>query len=470
MKIAPARPPWLLAAGVVAFSLVSKLALALSIRRNHPGGIWHPDSYSYQQMALGLRQFGIGWFSSISPDRFEAHRPLGYPLALTGLYSLTGVAPYTMILVQAVLSTLTVLLAFRLGQKLFSARTGFIAALLLSLDIETVGLSQMLLSETLFGFLLLAGLTLLVADMTDAAPGSPLRLPAAGLTLALATFVRPVSYYLIPALAVLLLMLTTGPKRLLFPIRFLLLPALLVGGWQVGNQVVNGVPQFSGMAGVNMLFYRGAGVKAMIEHRTHQPVMRELGFEPGAERPFAGYFALHPDARGLNAAAVSRRWWREGFAILRRHPGVTARVWIRGLGQLLADPGAYDLAVPLGLVRHEEWTGMSEILQRAPGRFLPTMWQQQRAIVWLSAGQGMILLLVYLGVMLWLFAVRSPARFSRAGVLLVVVLLYFLAVSAGPEATGRLRAPVMPLILLFGVAGWLGLGAGRKTTGPDSGT
>jgi hypothetical protein len=82
---------------------------------------------------------------------------------------------------------------------------------------------------------------------------------------------------------------------------------------------------------------------------------------------------------------------------------------------------------------------------------LSEVWAEHR-FVFASSLWGLAFL--YTGVVLWL--VRVPRRGSTAGVVAVVIVLgYFAITSAGPEASSRFRVPMTPLLALLSAAGWL---------------
>ena len=140
---------------------------------------------------------------------------------------------------------------------------GLVAASILALDPLQFWASGTLLSESLMGFLLLLAVALGFRVFAPRRIGIvwPLLL---GLTLAVATLVRPVTYYLLVVASC-----VRGPGRTtaqrgpaVAGVAFLVPVVLLVGGWQVRNEREVGSWRLASVEAVNMRFYRAAAIVA----------------------------------------------------------------------------------------------------------------------------------------------------------------------------------------------------------------
>jgi len=521
---------------LVGFSLLIKLFLLSYTVSYNQEAIWLRDSYYYHSLALAVMKHGLGTVLRLPGFLPIAQRPIGYPLILAGIYALAGIKPMAAILLQVLLSTGTVVLTWLLGRRVLGAPVAFAGALLLCFDPASISSSLMLMSETSFTFLLMAALALLVSGGSHSAirtvyrrdtenaeedsefsrralrlggesilrnPHSAIRnLALAGLLLALAVHIRPVSYYLIPLLALVVFINRgrscsaegAGRKPGTVPVSgtvpefsprvsprfsasraagsmlaFLLFPVLLVGGWQVAKYARSGQAGFNGLGGVNMLFYRGAGALALKQHRSLQDVQHELGFGPSPCRPYSSYFAAHPDAAGLNASALSVRWWNEGLAIVLRHPVETGVLFLRGAVQQLFDPSSLELGLFCGLDLFWSTGEVTRLADRKPGGLLRMVWQRYPADAVLMILCLLYLLGLYVGAAVSLLRLRArkiigtvpdfPRQTGRGAALTLLVgaAFYLLLVSAGPEASARFRVPMMPILVLLAAAGWQGL-------------
>ena len=156
--------------------------------------------------------------------------------------------------------------------------------------------SILLLSETLFLVLFLLSL----AGLVEFLRCRRLRgLAAAGLWLAAATFVRPVTYYLPIALAVGLFLVLAHVPGLRWKAPAVLLVSVLpwLAAWQIRNRVETGFGGFSSIEAHNLYFFSAGDVTARVEHRSLAQVDAELGYDDARL-----FVARHPATAGWNQA------------------------------------------------------------------------------------------------------------------------------------------------------------------------
>ena len=121
----------------------------------------------------------------------------------------------------------------------------------------------------------------------------------AGLWLAAATFVRPVTYYLPFAMAVGLIAALAHVKGLRWKAPAVLLLSVLpwLAAWQFRNCVETGFAGFSSIQTQNLYFFSAAEVTGRVEHRMLADVQNDLGYNDDQ------LFVLrHPQAAEWNQA------------------------------------------------------------------------------------------------------------------------------------------------------------------------
>lgn len=185
--------------------------------------------------------------------RLSAARPPLYPIFIYLVYYIFGAGNlFALRLVQAVVGAVTVVLTFRLGEKVFSRKVAFWAALFLAIYPSAWGYSDMIMSETLFAFLFIASLFFLV----DVPQGSLKAAFFAGILLGLATLTRTVLYQFPVFLTVIYLIFYRKrwshlPHLGVFLLSFwaVLLP------WLARNERVFGEPLLTTKSGVDFFFY-----------------------------------------------------------------------------------------------------------------------------------------------------------------------------------------------------------------------
>jgi hypothetical protein len=462
--------PWL--AGPVIGAAVVRLALLVTVlARAGTHLLVHADTKSYLDPGRNLLLHGR-FIADGMPDLL---RTPGYPLflAVTSLAGLSGAA-----VANVLLSIFSVLLIWKLGRAVFGDnRIALGAAWIFAFEPIAITHSVLLLSEPLFLTLLLLSLERLAEFLR----GRRLSvLVAAGLWLAGATFVRPITYYLSVALAVgLFIVLARVPSlppqrdgriaggpglRWKAPVVLLISVLPWLAAWQLRNWVETGYKGFTSRTSVNLYFFAAADVTSRVEHRPLVDVYQEYGYvciRDCDEQAYLypPYLARNPEQAGWNQAQRLAFMHAEAVRIIREHFGVYLRGCLTNLSRTLFrfGTGTFDSLLYPGDPRVEGST-INEELAGGWGAFV-------KAYPWLAA-EKVFFGAVMLG--LYLFAARGIFRALRGvlrdgtqntGVwLLLGTSLYFLAILAlagSVAAEPRYRLPVTPVICIFAAAGWL---------------
>lgn len=419
---------------ILAFCVISRGGFVLYLAQVDPGIAYEQDTNSYTDPARALvdhRRFD----QAAGDDTPEFLRTPGYPVFLAGVDEVAGSGLTRLLLVQVGLSTLTVFLAFVLATRLWSVTTGLVAGALVALEplqfytagtLITEGLSALaLMTVVLVGFIALTRAT------------QSLRWVAGlGLALALATMVRPVSYYL-PLLAGALLTARLVRERLparqvMAAVAALAVPLVVIlGGWQLRNHLRVDSWRISGVEGKNLFQWRAAGVLAERDGLDLDVVQRRLRAELGpiGDRTQGSFYGGQ---------------YREGITILRAHPYETIEVTARGL-----------------------WSELFGV-QGKVARYLRIQPLSSAAVA-VATGA---LLIFYLAAAYGLALVIKARRALLGHAFVTGTALYVLLASAGPEALGgrgeRFRAPVMAIIALYAAHGALAIWNRRRRADPGA--
>jgi Dolichyl-phosphate-mannose-protein mannosyltransferase len=425
-----------LAGPVIAAGLVRLGLLAMTLARGGSAALYRADTLSYSEPGRNLLLHGRFVEAGV-PD---IARTPGYALFLA-LASLAG--PIAVALAQVIISLFSVALVWRLARSAFPQdRIAIIAAWIFAFEPLSILYSILLLSETLFLALFLFSLIRLVEFLGSRRLRA---LAAAGLWLAAATFVRPVTYYLPIALAAgLMLVLVRVPgMRWKAPAVLLLSVLPWLAAWQMRNRGETGFAGFSSIQTQNLYFFSAAEVTSRVEHRTLPEVQHELGYND--EQLF---LERHPQAAGWNQAQRLEFMGTEAKLVLRAHPWLFLLTHLAGSVRTSLNPGG---AILLDLVDapvdDETFTR-----EREQGPLRAALWMAghhpwQMATM---AALGSLLLALY--VLAVLGVVRNAAS-SVSQWLLLGVSLYFFAVSGGPVAAARLRLPIMPILCVLAASG-----------------
>jgi 4-amino-4-deoxy-L-arabinose transferase-like glycosyltransferase len=162
------------------FVLALGLRLAFGLWLHPPGEFVFSDMWVYDHRAGRLLSGELG--------PWDTFTPVGYPALLAGMYALFGRNFPAIAVVHALFGAASTLLVQRIGRRVPGRAVALISASLVAIHPALVLYSGLLLSETSFGFLLLASLWLL---LRMAERPSIARAALAGSVLGLATVVRP---------------------------------------------------------------------------------------------------------------------------------------------------------------------------------------------------------------------------------------------------------------------------------------
>jgi 4-amino-4-deoxy-L-arabinose transferase-like glycosyltransferase len=368
---------------------------------------------------------------------------------LLGIYTLTGPSVPTAIIVQAVVSTMTVLLTFFLTRTLTGRRgLALVAAAVLALDPVAIQYSNILLTETFT-----SPLIVLVAGCVWSyrASARAVWLVAAGALLAGGILVHPVLLFL-PLFLIAAPLLTRETRTArqfgvaLGAVAIALAPA---SAWIVRNWYVGDFVGISSVTAVNLLKYKAAGVEAELRGTTRDVERDRLTKECEAELP--------PDA---TPGERLRLWQRRGSSILLAHPLTYAKVHAKGMALELIGPERdhttrllYGNAV---LDDAGRYTDASTAAARKEHKVAALEVARYLILGW----QGLLLLGLVTGA--WQLARSRPWLLCA----LMVVPLYVLALSGGPEASPRFRVLYLPLVALLTAVGAQAILLRRRKTQP----
>lgn len=361
-----------------------------------------------------------GRFNSASPPgQPEFLRTPGYPVFIAAVWRIFGESNTAVLLVQVALSGLTDFLAYLLAARMWSVPVGLLAALLIALDPLQSTTAAALLTESLAALLLMVVAAVGFAAFSEkrARPGLWALL---GLAIAVATLVRPVTYYL-PLLVVLLLLVRHVRRRSRLPdlakmlAAFLVPLVLLLGGWQLRNHERVDSWRISGIEAKNLYLFRAAGVVARNSDSSFADTQHQLRVEFGR---------LGTESQG----SYYGRMYRTGLHIVASHPVDAIIGTIDGLWSEL-------FSVKLKILSHIGLDSDS-----------------------FTRGVAVVLLVAFYAVCVYgMVLVVRRRRDLLAHAFVAGVAFYVLLASAGPEALGgrgeRFRAPIVPILILYAAGG-----------------
>lgn len=189
------------------------------------------DALGYDRIGWNLAR-GFGYIEeeihTLTPENDWAINRIGpgYQFFLAGAYALFGHHVWIIWILHALLRGLAVILLFLLARRLFPdhQNIGIVAAILFGFSPDLIVINGLLLTETLFLFLLILSLYLIARLFSG---GGEFIAASAGFTLAVSILTRPTAF--LPLLLILAVLLFRKEWKTFFLI--ILFPVLLVGLW-----------------------------------------------------------------------------------------------------------------------------------------------------------------------------------------------------------------------------------------------
>jgi 4-amino-4-deoxy-L-arabinose transferase-like glycosyltransferase len=445
------RPKLPAIAGILALAALLRclVILAWFLLNGNTEALHYPDTATYLAPAQSLLDHGTLERNG-SP---EIIRGPGYPLLLT-LGLAAGHVEAVTVLLQMLLSVATVYLVYRCALELANGQTrlALAAAALYAVEPLSVVYSCLLLTETLFTFLIASFLFALIHFLKHDSARSLL---IAAVLLSASAFVRPVSYYLPLVVTGVLLFVAPRNRGFRRPLGlatgFLLACAIPLGAWQVRNWQLASYPGFSAIVENGLYFYQQAAVTASLEGRSLDDVQAELGILDPQR-----VVTQHPEWQGLSEGEIHVRMGAEGKRVIRQHPLTYAKNHLRSIFGLLITPGSGDIVKLTGNFGHDVSSAGDP---SAAGQAANLHASSSGSVARVAAGgpariMTALLLSGIAAAYLLLAALGSfgqiPARLRWT---LIAIGVYFWIVSCLPQPPARLRHPLMPILCLLAAYG-----------------
>lgn len=405
-------------------------ALLLFIAFQNPERSILPDTDSYIQPALALLENG-GQYTTASAIR----TPI-YPMFIALVYWLFGKHLAAIISVQILVSTLTVLLTYRLGLQFFPKNVAVLGAFLAAISVELIVHSFYIITETLFTFLLLASLLALTIYLKKEGISW---LIISALLLAFTILCRPIVVFF-PIFYLLLILLFSKKSmrsRAREGIIYIVCTIAVLLPWVWRNNYFVGLPTISTISNLNLLYYNAVSLEANLRELSEAQVRTEMDSRVAETLLELGW--QDNEANRASAHSLLAR------KIILAHPFRYALLHLKSdVNNLL--PSITEITEILGITAGGKGTAsvlnQYGILAAARHYFGDHLW-----IIWLLLPIILLLGLIYLGSLGGVWWLISKHHWQTLIILLVPV-MYLLLIPGAPSLP-RFRVPVMPYLTLL---------------------
>lgn len=401
------------------------------------------DTIRYERPALSLVENG-NLYSKESPDisKNETLRvPPGYPVFIAGVYSVFGEGNrYAVVIAQIVVSIFSAWLLYLIAAQLWSPRVGMIAAALIVIDPLQIHYSQVLMSEVLLVPALLLFVLFSIQMMTN--PQQRYRYALLmGISLAAATMIRPVNYYMIAfvlvGIALCKPLIGLNKKQLVNILMMIAIPyALIIGSWHIRNGELTGAYIFTDNQGALFLEYKSA---AILAHKNGTTAEEEYAKIQQTMPP--NYVSLAEKYEYEKTKALEIFWDNQYDHLI---------LALKNLPHVVLYPGFDELKV---------FGGQSKGDAELPEGTTEMSWVQQIEQktghkLWYFLLMGVIGVYIVFIQGLFLYGIiktwSTASQLVTLHALILGIVAFYVAMSVGNSfAYPRLRAPLMPFFVLY---------------------
>ncbi len=400
------------------------------------------DSSLYLTAAFNLKTYGI--FSEqpgSPPPPTMLHLP-GYPLFLAVATAAVAASWFTVAL-QHALSLMTVVILFQLVAEAWDRRLAFWAALGYGVEPFTVYQANLLMSDTLFVFLLMLGLHWYLRALRRQ---SVRWLVGSAVVFGLSVYVRSVGLYVVGLLTAWWIFAAcrsrAGWRLTAAGLALAVIVGSMLAPWVARNGRALGVWKLSTLPNFVLLLY----------HANHALALRE-GISPPAAR---GRLIAEMEARTNDVASRDAFMGRRAREILRQEWRSYLPVYLVKIAPFFLQSGWRDVAEASGFSSRARPLDLTTALVRRQWGSIAAALRPTDAPSWAHlVGTGFYLALTVLALAGAVGPRRGPKP-QRAVGWLLAALVAAVALLSSPLSHARYRQPVQPLLFALAAVAVVG--------------
>lgn len=396
----------------------------------------NPDAYNYENIALNLVNHGVFSDEVQAPYVLDLDRTPLYPVFLATVYELSESSRTAAVLCQLLLGSLTVGLTYLFSRALLrSHQIALFASLILALDPLTIMYTNMLMTETLFTFFLVAGSTTLVEYFRS---HRLLWLFISAIMYASATLTRPIGQFL-PLALILLIVFAAGPEQrwvaLLRGLLFASISLALIFVWVYRNHQVAGIWLISDIGEYNLAYYSARAVLEVAEDVSEEEAVAKID----------AMIKARDNSENLSPAETVKLERQVALKVFKQYPLPTIEVYVDSMLQFLINPGLDNICAQLSLAGNVEGCKVTKsisnpnFIEKIRLKFGNMDNVQLVIAVWSVLFLFAIYALSAVGIYIW---IKNKQWFELLN--LLVIIAYLILLSAGGQTTSRFRVPTIP--------------------------
>lgn len=422
---------------ILLLALLLRLLLLIAILIKNPEGIYLYDSYGYWN--LGYNMFHNGVFSQaadvpLDPDYYRT--PL-YPLFIA-FAEMIGPEGFSIIILQILLAVLSCYFVYKLAHLI--TRNRFIsntAALIIAIDLPSVALSDLVLTETLFAFLMVLAFYFFVRFIQKNKWSDLVYTAIFSASLILC---RPIAFC-VPVLFSAFIFYRSY-KNIKIVLRWIALYSgivlMILSPWFIRNKITFGHYFLSVIREHNLLNYQAAAVYA---ERFNYPLPQSqsiLRWKTFREFKGNAYTQPYEYASFIEKEAIS---------VITTYPGIFLKQQVVQVAYFFFKPSCAYFEIQFG-----HWGKGYNTIPKSYNVFSDFFKRTSKLSIALVIFQMLVMVVVYAG---FIFGIRYMRKQKLLFILslFLFTILAFAVMNLPPVTEARFRVPIMPLIAIVSACG-----------------
>jgi 4-amino-4-deoxy-L-arabinose transferase-like glycosyltransferase len=397
---------------------------------NNPQGFLLFDSYGYLNIADNLLDHQIfsraNKIEKLTPD--ISRTPI-FPIFLSVLKTIYDSNLFIAFVILLV-GCFNALLTYKLCLLIFNNhKIAFISAMLLAIDIPSIYFSSIILTETIFTFLLLCVTIYFVRYLTYKRTKLIL---ITGVLSSILILCRPIAIF-IPLILLIILIIKKTPIK--YSVLFISSAYILVFGWMGRNYNTFNTFSLSSISSINFYFYTNASIVAEVNNITTNEAQGALKKE--LERAFDW------QEKATDIVLMIDYCNTQSIKSIVNHPLIFTKQTSKGLLFFFIKPIRNYLDTFIG-INKEKYSSVLQKKQSNPilQKLLNDTSKLTLILIFL---QLIFTLLIGIGVVITLLKVDLNIQL----ITILALIFYFAITSSITEVDGRFRVPVLPLLAIL---------------------
>lgn len=396
----------------------------------NPNGVLLFDSYNYLQIADNLINHNI--FSASGEGYQLIHdirRTPTFPIFIVGLKKISNKLIWIASIILLI-GSINVLLVYKICNLIFNQqKLKYLATFLVAIDIPSIYFSGVIMTESVFTFLLLISIYLFIIALKNE---KIILFILSGLILSVAILCRPIAI-LLPIIFSIFLFFKT--KKIKPVVLFFVSSFFLVYGWMNRNKEYFNTYQLSSISSINLYFHTSASILSEAENISTEKAQLKLREKFNASHKWNG------DERDI--VPMINYFQNESIKMIINHPSIFIKQYLIGSVYFYVKPIRNYIDSYFG-INAKEYSKVAE--KSIQNNLLNKLFNETSLLTLILVIIQLIFsAILILGIILSFKQIISNSIY----ILFLLIIIYFTLTSSITEVDGRFRLPALPFLAIL---------------------